>query len=139
MTDTSAHCLCGVVKITATKVEHDVHICHCTMCRRWSGGPAMSVDCGEQVVISGNEYVSIFDSSDWAQRGFCKLCGSHLFYRLKGNNQYILPVGLFENLADLQLSHQFFIDEKPAYYSFTEKTRNLTGAQVFALYGPPPE
>ena len=24
-------------------------------------------------------------SSAWAERGFCKNCGSHLFYRLKEN------------------------------------------------------
>lgn len=37
---------------------------------------------------------------------------------------YIMPVGIFEN------------DEKPGYYSFSNKTHNMTSAEVFAKYAP---
>ena len=32
---------------------------------------------------------------------------------------------------------QIFIDEKPAYYDFANKTHNMTGAEVFAAFAPP--
>ncbi len=51
-----------------------------------------------------------------AERGFCKKCGSHLFYRLKQNSQYYIPVGIFDNDEGLVFEHQVFIDEKPEYY-----------------------
>ncbi len=35
--------------------------------------------------------------------------------------------------------HQIFIDEKPDYYSFSNKTYNVTGEEVFAQYAPTPE
>lgn len=38
------------------------------------------------------------------------------------------------NMGDTTES-QVFIDEKPAYYEFTNKTKNLTGAELFALFG----
>ena len=33
-------------------------------------------------------------------------------------------------------SDQVFVDEKPAYYDFANKTHNMTGAEVFAEFGP---
>jgi len=59
------------------------------------GGPWMAVDCGTDVVFDSKETIAIYNSSEWAARGFCRLCGSHLFYRLKGSGQYMMPVGLF--------------------------------------------
>jgi hypothetical protein len=32
---------------------------------------------------------------------------------------------------------QIFIDEKPGYYEFANKTHNMTGAEVFAAFAPP--
>ena len=133
-----ASCLCGMVKIKSKLTEHNIHVCHCNMCRRWAGGPNFAVDCGNDIQITGEENISIYNSSDWAERGFCKLCGSHLFYRLKGNNRYMLPAGLFEKLENMKLSHQFFIDEKPDYYTFADASTNLTGAEVFAMFAASP-
>ena len=42
------------------------------------GGPSLSVDCGSDVVYEGKEHIVIYDSSAWAERGFCKKCGGHL-------------------------------------------------------------
>ena len=87
-------------------------------------------------VADEQENIEVFASSDWAERGFCKKCGSHLFYRLKQANQYIMPAGIFDNGEKLVFDHQIFIEEKPEYYSFANKTHNMTGAEVFAQYAP---
>ena len=129
------HCLCGDVKITAKTAPNNVGACHCRMCRRWGGGPFMEIDCGSEVAIDGDASVSIFSSSDWAERGFCRNCGTHLFYRIKASGQHMIPIGLFEDSEDLVFDTQVFIDEKPGYYSFTNKTKNLTGAEIFELFG----
>ncbi len=127
-------CLCGSVKIKAATMNLEVGTCHCKMCRRWGGGPFMGVDCGAEVGFDGEEHVSIYDSSEWAERGFCKKCGSHLFYRLKQNGQHIVPVGLFDDEDRFDFDHQIFIDKKPAFYSFANVTNNMTEAEVFAKY-----
>lgn len=139
MSDTFAgrgRCLCGAVTIEARGVPHAVGACHCSMCRRWGGGPLLAVECGTDVTLDGHEKVTVFASSDWAERGFCRVCGTHLFYRLRESGEYYLPAGLFDN-GDFTLTSQVFIDEKPGYYSFAEETRNLTGAEAFAQYAPP--
>ena len=133
-----ATCLCGAVGIKAANMSKHVGACHCSMCRKWGGGPFMEVDCGTEVSFSGEDKISIFDSSQWAQRGFCSQCGSHLFYQLKGTGQYMIPVGLFDD-EGFVFDHQVFIDEKPFYYHFTNKTKDMTGQQVFELFAPSSE
>jgi len=107
----SGSCLCGVVTLTAESVKKEVGVCHCGMCRKWSAGPFFAVDCGPEVSIDGQEHVSIYDSSEWAERAFCKKCGTHLFYRLKKNNQHMISPE-FLNDGEFHLNHQIFIDDK---------------------------
>ena len=130
-------CLCGAVQVTAKTMSKKIGACHCNMCRKWGGGPLLAVDCGTDVTFEGEENIATFNSSEWAERGFCRKCGSHLFYRIKRNNQHIMAVGLFDNFDSFDFDHQVFIDEKPSYYCFANKTKDMTGAEVFAKYAPP--
>lgn len=135
----SGSCLCGATRIAVKNVSKNVGACHCSACRKWGGGPLMAVDCGTDVSFEGEENISVYNSSEWAERGFCSKCGSHLFYRLKENKQYIMAVGLFDDDEMFVFDHQVFIDEKPSFYSFANETDDMTGAEVFAKYAPPSE
>src|SRR6187549_2791530 len=79
----TGHCLCGAVTFTAEKVETEHHACHCGMCRRWSGGAPLMCTAVENVSFTGEDKLKRYDSSQWAQRGFCGECGTSLFYFLK--------------------------------------------------------
>lgn len=127
-------CLCGVIRVTAKTKSNNIGVCHCSMCRKWGGGPLFAVECEDSVDFEGAKHIAVFDSSAWAERGFCQRCGTHLFYRLKQGGHYALPVGLFDDGSDWQFAEQIFIDEKPAFYSFADKTKNLTGEQLFAQF-----
>ncbi len=135
MTAEKGSCLCGDVKFTAANNNHSVGACHCGICRKWTGGPFMTVDCGTDVSFKNADNISVYNSSEWAERGFCKNCGSHLFYRLKGTQQTFIPAGLFDNTKQFIFDHQVFIDNKPHYYDFANKTRDMTEAEVFAEFG----
>jgi hypothetical protein len=132
----NGRCLCGAVRIAAQPKNADVGACHCSRCRNWGGGPLLTVDCGANVRFEGAENISTFASSEWAERGFCRHCGTHLFYLLKPTSTYFVPVGLVGG-ADWNFDHQIFIDEKPPFYTFANETTNLTGAEVFAQYAAP--
>ena len=127
-------CLCGAVELAVELSNTEVAACHCSMCRKWSGGPMLAIDSGELKSISNESLVTRYQSSEWAERGFCSKCGTHLFYFLKPANQYHFPIGLLDGGSDYKLSHQIFIDEKPGYYSFSNETQNMTGAEVFAHF-----
>ena len=127
-------CLCGAVKISTTSINHHVAACHCSMCRKWGGAALLGVECNEGVSFEGEENISVYQSSEWAERGFCNKCGSHLFYQLKENNHYYIPVGIFNDDEHLIFDLQVFIEEKPEYYSFANKTKNMTGEELFAMF-----
>ena len=127
-------CLCGKVEIKALTMSTNMGACHCSICRKWSGGPMLTVECDTNVHLTGEQNISRYQSSDWAERGFCAQCGTHLFYKLKSTGQYIMPAGLFEIPSPLEFDHQVFIEEKPECYSFANKTKNMTGEEVFAAF-----
>lgn len=128
------HCLCGAVTLRAA-VNHDqVGACHCTTCRRWGGGPLLAVESDQPVECSGEQHIGVYASSDWAERSFCKECGTHLFYRLREQPFYAIPVGLFDDQRDWQLNREVFIDQKPGFYCFAQRTEQLTGEELFALH-----
>ena len=95
----------------------------------------MAVDCGHEVSYEGIENITVYDSSAWAERGFCKKCGSNIFYRIKESKQTMLSAGLFDENSKFVFDHQVFIDKKPDFYNFENETRNMTEAEVFARYG----
>ncbi|MDR2326598.1 MAG: GFA family protein [Acidovorax sp.] len=126
-------CLCGAIEVT-TPDQKEVGLCHCSMCRRWTGGPMHAVHCGSDVQFQGKTPTA-YRSSDWAERGFCPDCGTHLFYRLLPANDYVLPAGLFQDQA-FSLATEIFVDEKPSYYALSDSTHKMTGQQVFEQYAP---
>ena len=136
MTEGTGRCLCGAVKFTAKNCSENVEACHCGMCRRWGGGPLMAVNCGQKVSFEGKENITVYDSSEWAERGFCKNCGSHLFYRLKEVNEHQIPVGLFDNQEKFNLKLQVYIDKKPSFYCFKNKTDEMTEEEVIGKFAP---
>ena len=135
-TEAKGQCLCGAVQVEAKALETSVGACHCTTCRRWGGGPFFAVSAGTDLTFEGEENIVRFSSSDWAERGFCGKCGTHLFYHLKDGSAYIMAAGLFGDVEGYVFDHQVFVDERPGYYAFANETRDMTGEELFALYAP---
>ena len=78
-----------------------------------------------------------YRSSDWAERGFCGICGASLFYKLFEDDKYELIIGALDDQDGLVMTRQIYIDQKPAHYDFANPTANQTGAEVWALYDAP--
>jgi hypothetical protein len=114
----------------------DIGVCHCGFCRRWSGGPMLAVHCGPDVTFTGTDQIVVYASSDWAERAFCKQCGTHLYYKFLANGEYFVPAGAFDS-GDFKLASQIYIDKKPAYYAFANQTPTLTQEEVIAQYAQP--
>lgn len=127
-------CLCGAVKVEAHNVAPSVGACHCSMCRQWTSSPMQTLDCGTDVSFTGEDNIGRFNSSEWAERGFCKQCGSTLFYKVKANGQHFMAAGLFGDLDGFVFDHEVFIDEKPELYSFAGERRRMTSQEVFDFF-----
>ena len=124
-------CLCGAVTITVPKQKQSLGACHCIKCRRWSGGPLLEIECGTDVSFTGEANITTFASSDWAQRGFCKICGSHLFVKANKTGEYGIPPGLFDDCQHIEFDRQVFYDQKPDYLDFANHTNNICSDYIY--------
>ncbi|MCX8998927.1 GFA family protein [Rhizobiaceae bacterium BDR2-2] len=125
-------CLCGAVRFEAQVGAREIGACHCSMCRRWSGGVFLAVEC-EEVEFADRSALGVYSSSEWGERCFCSSCGSTLLWRSKDGSHHAVSVQAFANPSDFRFVSQIFIDEKPDCYSFTEATKNMTGADFIAM------
>jgi hypothetical protein len=133
----SGGCLCGAVRFTAKPKNGEFGACHCRICRRWAAGPFFAMECLGAVDVQDPSNLGVYRSSEWAERCFCKRCGSVLFYRLVDKGFYAVSVEAFDHRSGFAFTSQIFVDEKPLYYEFANKTHNMTGAEVFAVFAPP--
>ncbi|KAA0970671.1 GFA family protein [Aureimonas fodinaquatilis] len=130
----SGGCLCGNVRFSAVPEKLEMDVCHCSMCRKWSGGVFMAVPCGDSVEFVKSDTLETYKSSEWGERLFCRACGSSLFWRLQSPHQYVVAMHAFDDISQFHFAEEIFIDEKPAHYSFSNDTRKLTGAEVMAAF-----
>jgi hypothetical protein len=142
MSTRTGRCLCGAVVYEGKGEPGDLHVCHCTACRRWNGGPAMAVTFSGGIEIRTPDTVNWFSSSDWAERGSCRVCGSALFYRLKdGDPPYInVSAGSLDDASVVKGVHEhIFVESWPAYYDFADDAPRTTGEDFVARFQPKPE
>jgi hypothetical protein len=132
--DVSGRCLCGTVRFTAKLSSHDVQVCHCGMCRRWTGGPLMFVDVEGVPHFDGREAISVYRSSDVGERGFCMRCGSILFWKVAGEERYTFTAGSLDDASKLVLTKEIFIEDKPRFYDFANDTVKQAGSEAMAGY-----
>ena len=133
MATKTGQCLCGAVRFSANEVSTEFGACHCEMCQRWSGGPFMATSAAS-VTFAGEENLTRYQSSGWAERGFCKICGANLFYRVKKLTAHEMCVGAFNERDELLLTSEIFIDRKPAAYAIAGDHKRLTEAETIAMY-----
>ncbi len=128
--EATGKCLCGDVTFTG-KGKLDLHVCHCRFCARWNGGPALGLSFAEGLVFKGP--IRWYNSSDWAERGFCLNCGSCLFYRLKDNSFINVSAGALDDQSLVpSISSHIYVDCKSGYYEFADSAPRLTEEQFLA-------
>ncbi|MBW4982653.1 GFA family protein [Mameliella sp. CS4] len=141
----SGGCLCGAVRYTLSKPPEGYGACHCGMCRKWSGGIELGIEVAPGgITWQGEDLIATYKSSEWAERGWCRECGSNLFWRLTapGPMQGLLALcaGSLDRLDGLELQSEVYIDHKPAGHAFAGDRKRMTEAEVLASVGmTPPE
>lgn len=130
----TASCKCGRVSFEIELDSYNVGICHCSDCQKISGSHFANIYHKDEIKFQGAEFITVFDSSDWAKRAFCSVCGSNLYYKFKQAEGYSLAAGLFDDQSDFTLQTQLFVDKKPAYLDIANVTEDMTEAEIRAKY-----
>lgn len=125
------HCLCGAVTITLHNPKQEIEICQCDMCRRWAGA-FYAAQTGKSAEVSGNDAITAYRSSDWAERAFCTQCGSNLWYRFLPTGNRSFSAGLFDEAAKYAIEKEIFIDERADWCRIEGSHPRQTGEEVIA-------
>jgi hypothetical protein len=75
-------CLCGGVRFEVTERFERVSHCHCTSCKRISGGTGTvsgRVRSGAIRLLAGEELLRSYQPMEGSAKTFCSVCGSNLF------------------------------------------------------------
>jgi hypothetical protein len=75
-------CLCGGVTFELTEEFERMTFCHCTNCKKISGGVGTAngrVRSEAIQVLSGDELLTTFQPAEGTAKTFCARCGSNLF------------------------------------------------------------
>ena len=84
MTTTTGSCLCGDLRFEADLPSKWAAHCHCTLCQRAHGAPVVTWVgfAAENVHIDDPQSrLQWYESTPGAERGFCRRCGTTLFFR----------------------------------------------------------
>lgn len=131
-------CLCSAVEFEVDVPERTYSICHCGLCRRWSGGPLMSVHCpAPKTEWLNDEGLTWYQGTPWAQRGFCSRCGSSLFWRLaqEPDGMLIVSVDALEDGGEFTLDRHIYSDARPDRYDFADDRPRVTEAKLMKELG----
>ena len=124
-------CLCGAVGITLELTGDEIEICQCDMCRRW-GGAFYAAQRGENPRVSGEDAVTIYRSSSWAERAFCSRCGSNLWFRFLPTGGRSFSAGLFDAAKGHGIEKEIFVDERADWCRIEGDHPRQSGAEVIA-------
>jgi hypothetical protein len=116
----TAACLCGGVKFELHGPLDDVIACHCTQCRKQTGNYWASTHTADvDLRMVSEDTLSWYRSSEKAQRGFCKTCGSTLFWKTDGSDHTSVCVGSIDGASGLKLGGHIYVDDAGDYYEIS--------------------
>jgi hypothetical protein len=82
MTALEGSCHCGAVRFEVSEDFIAVSVCHCTTCKKLSGGVGTTNGRARTETVrvtDGRELISTYHPEEGTAKSFCSRCGSNLF------------------------------------------------------------
>jgi hypothetical protein len=123
-------CLCGAVRYHVDGPMRPVIACHCRECRRQSGHYyAASQALRANVEITGADQLTWYHASAHAARGFCRHCGSALFFQGTNSDRIAILAGSVDEPSGLELAGHVFVSEQGDYYTLDDDLPKARGEE----------
>lgn len=114
----TGRCLCGGVRFRTTGPLRGVVYCHCSQCRRQTGHHYAATNVrNASIEIDGAETITWYAASGFARRGFCRTCGSALFWKPNDGDYVSVMAGAFDLPTGLIEEAHIFVGGKGDYYT----------------------
>ena len=124
-------CLCGAVKFGANLPSKWCAHCHCSMCRKAHGAGYVTWVGFEQEQVSitkDTDQLEWHDSSPGAQRGFCRQCGSSMFFRSeRWAGELHIALGCINDEIDRKPQANVFFDRHVDWMPIDETLKQVEG------------
>ena len=108
MSQVTATCLCGAVRVAATGEPYRVGLCHCFDCRKHHGALffAAAMFPADAVTVSGK-------TGAWKGRHFCPACGSAMFNRF--DDEVELHLGALDEIDRFEPTYECWTVRREAW------------------------
>lgn len=124
-------CLCSAVAYTVDGEMKPGVACHCRECRKQSGHFFAASETTEAAVtLTRDDGLTWYKASDFASRGFCRQCGSTLFWSRDGSPLIHVMMGTLEAPTGLKLAAHMWTSQKGDYYEIADGLRQVEGDDI---------
>ena len=114
-------CLCGAVSFETRGALRGVVYCHCSQCRKQTGHYYAATNVADDdLAIEGSGELNWYAASPEAKRGFCRVCGSALFWKRNGSKVTSVMAGAFDSPSGLAGQTHIFVADKGDYYEIKD-------------------
>jgi hypothetical protein len=124
-------CECGAVHYRVNGSIRDSVVCHCGQCRRSHGHtPGYSKARRAEMTIEGEDAIVWYGSSTEARRGFCRKCGSNLFWQRIGADEISMTAASLKAPTGLTTVRHIFAADKGDYYTIADGVQQDPGTMT---------
>ncbi len=111
-------CQCGAVRYALQRRPDGACICHCRMCQKQFGSAfgAFASVAEDQFSLTRGA-MAWFQSSDEAERGFCRDCGTPLAFRLRSQPRISLAIGTLDRHSEIRPAVQYGIEAREPWFA----------------------
>ena len=110
-------CQCGAVRYEWTVRPAHSSVCYCRMCQKASGQPLMGFTGGKRENLTWTRgQPAFFKSSNLAERGFCRDCGTPLTYAFEGTGRISVTINSLDDPEAMPPTKQYGIESKVAWF-----------------------
>ena len=109
-------CQCGAVRYALYAEPTEPSICHCRMCQKAFGSyfaPLAGVPLKDHAWTRGAP--GIFKSSAAVERGFCRACGTPLFFRYVDKDRISISLGSLDDPSRVPPIRQYGMESRLAF------------------------
>lgn len=126
-------CLCGAVRFEITAPFRRANYCHCSRCRKHSGGAALAqgrVPKDGFRLISGAELIETFRPDGGMAKAFCRACGSSLFGGTWPDGPEVsVRLGSLDDDPGIRPTYHSFVDSKASWDELPDDGLERYGAR----------
>ena len=126
-------CQCGVVRYALYAEPLSPYLCHCRMCQKAVGNYFAAY---ALLMLSDLAWTrgkpAFWRSSEQAERGFCRECGTPLTYRRVAVDRISVTVGSLDQPYDFPSEVQYGIENRPHFADRIAQGEGITSAQSTA-------